>query len=214
MPGLLVAAVVTVTLAAVVVDTRTSAAERDVVYAGPGAVTALTGVVLVVAAAVILAHHPRHRVGHVLAGLGGLWAVDGLMESWSAYSLAQGLPGADFAVWFVARLGAFLLLGLPLALVLYPGGRLMPGRWGTASVAVVVAATTLPVLLLVAPDSVVFLEQPVPGVRTDALALPVPRDVMVPLLVAARALTLAALLGALVVVLARHRRADGPSAPS
>ena len=75
----------------------------------------------------------------------------------------RDLPGTDFAVWFVARLGAALLLGLPLLLVLYPSGRLMPGRWRVVSLATVAAAAALPLALQVAPDSVVFQDLPVPG---------------------------------------------------
>ncbi len=190
-------------------DSLTTAAQRDVVHAGRGAVTGFVGVALVAAAAVVLAARPRHLVGMVLAGLGLLWATDGLMESWATYSTAQDLPGTDFAVWFVARLGAALLLGLPLLLVLYPTGRLMPGRWRAVSVATVLAAACLPVALQVAPDSVVFRDLPVPGVRTDWAGLPLSEDAAVALLTVTRVLTLLSLLGGLAVVIARHRRAEG-----
>ena len=163
LPVVLVVSVVVVVGLAGYVDSLTTAAQREAVHSGRGAVTGFVGAVLVGAAAVLLGARPRHLVGVVLAGLGMLWAVDGLMESWSAYSLAADLPGTDFAVWFVARLGAALLLGLPLLLVLYPSGRLMPGRWRVVSLATVAAAAALPLALQVAPDSVVFQDLPVPG---------------------------------------------------
>ena len=47
----------------------------------------------------------------MLAGTGLLWAVDGLMESWTAYSHAHDLPGTNLAATVVDRVGAFLLLG-------------------------------------------------------------------------------------------------------
>ena len=74
------------------VDTLTTAAERDVVHAGRGALTAVTGTVLMVSAAVILRSRPRHRVGVVLAVFGLVWAVDGLLESWSALAFAERPP--------------------------------------------------------------------------------------------------------------------------
>jgi signal transduction histidine kinase len=93
--------------------------------------------------------------------------------------------------------------------VLYPTGRLMLGRWRTVSVAVLAAAASLPVALMVAPDRVVFRDLPVPGVRTDLLALPLSDTAATALLTVTRVLTLLALVAALVVVVARHRRADG-----
>ena len=74
------------------VDTLTTAAERDAVHAGRGALTAVTGTVLMLSAAVILRSRPRHRVGVVLAVFGLVWAVDGLLESWSALAFADGGP--------------------------------------------------------------------------------------------------------------------------
>ena len=200
---------VLITGLAAYVDTLTTAAERDAVHAGRGALTAVTGTVLMLSAAVILRSRPRHRVGVVLAVFGLVWAVDGLLESWSALAFADGLPGVDVAVWFVARFGAFLLLGLPLLLVLYPTGHLVEGRWRVASLATVVAAASLPVMLLLAPDAVVFRDLRVPGVDTELVALPLSEDAVVALLVVTRFLTLLALLGALVIAFARHRRADG-----
>ena len=191
------------------VDTLTTAAGRDAVHAGRGSLTAVTGTVLMVSAAVILRSRPRHRVGVVLAVFGLVWAADGLLESWSALAFAEDLPGVGGAVWFVARFGAFLLVGLPLLLVLYPTGRLMPGRWRIVSLATVLAAASLPVMLLLAPDDVVFRDLPVPGVDTELVPLPLSEDVFVALLTVARFLTLLALLGALAIAFVRHRRADG-----
>ena len=139
----------------------------------------------------------------------GRW--DGLLESWSALAYADSLPGVDVAVWFVARFGSFLLLGLPLLLVLYPTGHLMEGRWRVASLATVVAAASLPVMLLLDPRrrGVPQRSPGCPGVDTELVSLPLPEDAVIGLLVVTRLLTLLALLGALVIAFVRHRRADG-----
>ncbi|MGZ5415572.1 MAG: sensor histidine kinase [Nocardioides sp.] len=209
LPVGLVASALLVTAAAAYLDTRTAAPQREAVYAGYGVVTAVIGAVLVAAAAVILRERPWHAVGVVLAALGMVWAVDGLMESWSAYSWGTTRPGTDLAIWFVARFGSTLLLGLPLILVLYPTGRLMGGRWRAVSIATIVLAATLPVTLLLAPDEVVFRDTPLLGVQTDWVAVPLPEAAVVPVLVVARLLTLGAVLLALVVVVARQRSASG-----
>ncbi len=198
-----------VTAAAAYLDTGATAGQRAAVHAGYGVVSAVIGSVVVAAAVVILVERPRHAVGVVLAALGTVWAVDGLMESWSAYSFGTGRPGTDAAVWFVARFGASLLLGLPLLLVLYPTGRLMAGRWRTVSIVTVACAATLPVALLLAPDAVVFADRAVPGVRTDWATLPLSPEVATAMLVVSRVLTLGSLLLALAVVVARHRSAEG-----
>ena len=162
-----------------------------------------------VSAAVILRSRPRHRVGVVLAVFGLVWAADGLLESWSALAFAEDLPGVGGAVWFVARFGAFLLLGLPLLLVLYPTGTLMQGRWRIASLATVLAAASLPVMLLLAPDDVVFRDRPVPGVDTELVPLPLSEDVVVALLAGHPVLTLGRCSARWRSPVVRHRRADG-----
>ena len=210
LPAVLVGFVAVVTVLTAYVDLLTSPAERDVAQTSYGVSAAVIGAILVVAAAAILRARPGHRVGVVLAALGLVWNVDGLAESWAAYSLGSGAAGTDFAFWFVARFGAVLLPGFILLLVLYPTGRLMSGRWRRIGQAVVAASCGLPLALLIAPDDVVYRgEVAVPGVQTDLLALPLPDDVWIPLLTLTRILTLLSLLGALALLYLRHREADG-----
>ena len=191
------------------VDLLLDASEREAASSGLGSVTALTGAVVAVAAAVVLNARPGHLVGVLLATLGLVWTVDGVLEAWGAYALAHGLPGADFAFWFVWRLGSVLLTGLVALLLVYPTGRLMPGGWGRAATGVLVAAGTLPLGLLLAPDSVVVTgEDDLPGVSTDLLALPVPEAVAIGYLTVSRLLTMLALAGAVGLLVVRHRRAD------
>jgi two-component system NarL family sensor kinase len=191
------------------VDLLVSAAEREAASTGFGSLTALTGAVVAAAAAVILNGRPGHLVGVVLAALGVVWTLDGVLEAWGAYALAHDLPGADFAFWFVWRLGSALLTGLVALLLVYPTGRLMPGRWGRVAAGVLVAAATLPVGLVLAPDSVVVTgDYDLPGVRTDLLAIPVPDTVAVVYLTLSRLLTMLALAVAVGLLVVRHRRAD------
>ena len=96
-PAALVVTAVVVTAAAGHVDSITTAAERDAAHGQYGVVTALIGALITLPAAVLLAHRPRHGVGLAMAALGLVWNLDGLAESWMAYSLDRDLPGTDFA---------------------------------------------------------------------------------------------------------------------
>ena len=91
--------------------------------------TAALGTIVVGCGCLILARYPRHPVAVALLAFGFLWSIDGLLESWAALgaSRPEPLPGTGFAFWFVDRIGAFLLVGLPVLLVLYPDGRLLAG---------------------------------------------------------------------------------------
>ncbi|MBA2952471.1 sensor histidine kinase [Nocardioides sp. MAH-18] len=213
-PGRVPATVVSVLAVGMLVvclclDLVNEPADRARSSMGWGTFSALAGVIAVGTAAPVLWRHPRHPVAWVLAGTGLLWSLDGLCESYSAYAMAQTpvLPLAGFAVWVVAQLGAFLLVGLPTVLVLYPNGRLMKGAWGTVSVLVIAMACALPSLLLFAPMSIVGNEEPLP-MDTGMPELPLPEDVFFTLLRVARVVTLLAMPLAVAVLFARHRRAD------
>jgi signal transduction histidine kinase len=152
-------------------------------------------------------------VGLLLAGTGLFWAVDGLCESYAVVGLhAQPvLPLAGFAYWFFAEVGAFLLVALPLLLVLYPTGRLPRGRWRFAAVGAVVMAVSLPLALVLAPDSAIYGDD-LPGEVLRLLpqvSLPVPDDVGVTIVRVAQVVTMLALPLSAAVVFARHARAEG-----
>lgn len=180
--------------------------------------TAPLGVVMTGCGAVILSRRPRHAIGVILIGFGLLWAVDGALEAWYGLGITPPfgtppddlLPGTSFAYWFVARAGAFLLVGLPLVLVLYPTGRLLSGGWRWLGVATLVAAAALPATLLVMPSAVLELGVPAaPIADPDLLSLPIPAEIGFPLMVVTRLVTLGAVLPALVLVVVRHRLAAG-----
>lgn len=180
--------------------------------------TAPLGAVMAGCGAVVLSRHLGHLVGRVLIGFGLLWAFDGMLEAWYGLGITppygsapeDTLPGTAFAYWFVARVGAFLLMGLPLLLVLYPTGRLLTGGWRIAAVLTVTASALLPVALITVPAAVLELGMPSPPIADpDLLSLPIPASIGYPLLVITRLISLATLLPALVLVILRHRRASG-----
>ncbi len=211
MPAAVVSALALAMLVACLwLDVVNGPADRDRASMGWGTLSAITGVIAAGTAVPVLWRHPRHLVAWVIAGTGLLWSLDGLAESYSAFGMAHApyLPLSGFAVWVVAQLGSFLLVGLPTVLVLYPTGRPMPGRWGRAGIATIAMACALPCLLLFAPMSVVGDEEPLP-MDTGMPELPLPEDVFFALLSIARVVTLLAIPLAVAVLFARQRRASG-----
>jgi len=210
-----------VTLAAVagtvVLDLVTPATARAAAESGPGWEIGLPGLLLAVPGALLLRRAPRNAVSWVVAGTGLFWAVDGLVSSWLTYALQSDPPlaGTSAAFWFVQRFGAWLLLGLPLLLLLYPDGRLPRGRWRTVSVVSLACTAALPVLLLVIPSEIadrragVTLPAVYRSLDLDPTSLPLPGEVALPLLQLAFPLGALGILGPLAVVAHRLRTASG-----
>lgn len=198
-------------LACVWLDLVNQPEDRTRAMMGWGTISASVGAIAVATQVPVLWRYPRHPVAWVVTLTGLLWSFDGLCESWAAYGMAQTpyAPLTGFAVWVVAQLGAFLLVGLPVVLVLYPTGRLMPGAWRVVSLVVVAMSCALPVLLLFAPVSALTADGFEMPMDTGMPELPMSGDVFVPLLTAARLVTLLSLPLAVVVIFARQRRADG-----
>lgn len=200
----------TVSLAALAtaawLDLATSDAERAAASTGLGTATALPGLLLAAASVVVLLARPRDTVGRLLGAVALVWTVDGALDSWISYSLANDLPGTDLAYWFVARVGALLLSGLVALLLLYPTGRLLTGTWRTAATGVVLASLALPVMLLLAPDSVVFAAGEPVG-STEVVPFPWSDDTAEAMLRGAQVLTLGSVVAAVGLVWARHRQA-------
>ncbi|MGY1715833.1 sensor histidine kinase [Geodermatophilus sp. SYSU D01106] len=211
------AATLVAVAATAVLDVLTPDAARAAAGAGPGWEIGLPGLLLAVPGALLLSRAPRNAVSWVVAGTGLFWALDGLASSWLTYAVQDDppLPAASAAMWFVGRLGAALLLGLPLLLLLYPDGRLPRGPWRAVSVGALAATAALPVLLLVTPFAIAAERGGTPtpevyrGLDLDPASLPLPRDVALPLLELAFPATGLGLLLALAVVVARLRAATG-----
>lgn len=209
------------TLAAVagsaLLDLRTSESARVAAASGPGWEIGLPGLLLALPGALLLRRAPRNAVSWVVAGTGLFWAVDGLATSWLTHAVQSDPPlaGASAAFWFVSRFGAWLLLGLPLLLLLYPDGRLPSGGWRWVSLAGLGCTALLPVLLLVAPSDIADRrsDNPVPDVyRTldlDPTSLPLPESVLLPLLQLAFPLGALGILLPVAVVVHRLRQEAG-----
>lgn len=213
LPTGLVAVLVALLVGSALLDAQVTDAQRGAALLGRGALSAAIGAVVGLCGAAILAERPRHRVGLVLAATGLLWAVDGACESYAVVGLQSSppLPGTGLAYWFVAEVGAFLLVALPVLLVVYPSGRLMTGRWRTVAVLAVALSLVLPVVLLLAPDAVVYRSALPPAIleMMPGLAVPMPASVAGVVLPVAQALTMSAMPLSAAVVFARHHRAAG-----
>ena len=118
--------------------------------------------------------------------------------------------------WVYQRLGAGLLLVLPLVLVLYPDGRLPVGRWRALALVGLVATSLLPLTLVAAPADVA---QPASGAGAlpaafgsldlDMVTLPLP-DAAWSVLLRVSYLALAlSLLAPFAVVVREYRLATG-----
>ncbi|RBY90876.1 sensor histidine kinase [Blastococcus sp. TF02A-26] len=201
----------------IALDVATPEAARVVAESGPGWEIALPGLLLAVPGALLLHRARRNAVSWVVAGTGLFWALDGLASSWLTYAVQSdpALPGASAAFWFVSRLGAWLLLCLPLLLLLYPDGRLPSGRWRTVSYAGIACAALLPVLLLITPSAIAERRsgEPVPAIYRsldlDPTSLPLPEGLLLPLLELAFPLGVLGVLLPVAVVVHRLREASG-----
>jgi signal transduction histidine kinase len=209
-------------VAAVVLDVLTPPSLRAAAAAEPGWLFGLGGWLLAVPAALLLWRAPRNAVSWVVGGIALLWAVDGLAQSWLHFALidvADGsgppLPGADLAFWLVARFGAWLLLGLPLLLLLYPDGRLPAGRWRVLSLVSLASTALLPALLMVVPSEIALARTDADSapiysaIDLDPASLPLPEAVTLPLLRIAFPLALLGVIVPAASVVARYRRSSG-----
>jgi signal transduction histidine kinase len=216
--GLVLAVVVGCAVAAGMLDAATPSGVRLALEREPGWPATVPGLALAVPAAALLLRAPRNAVSWVVAGTAVFWAVNGLSESWLTWALQDDPPrtGASLAFWTVERLGAGLLLGLPLLLLLYPDGRLPAGRWRPVGLAGLAATALLPLVLLVTPAAVAFSPEAGTDVTAayraldlDLTSLPLPGALALLLLRVGFPLAVLGTAVAAVSVVARYRSADG-----
>ncbi|MBC9822482.1 histidine kinase [Terrabacter sp. MAHUQ-38] len=183
-----------------------------------GWVGCATGLAQLLPGLLLLRRLPRHPVAWVLVVSGAAWVVDSFASSWTAYAVytSPGLPGASAAFYVYQRLGASLLLGIPLLLLLFPDGRLPRARaWWTASVVSLVFTGLLPAVLAFVPSHVaeaVTESSLTPELRSldiDPVSLPLPDAVWRVLLGVAFAGIWVSLLVPLAVVVRRYRASTG-----
>jgi signal transduction histidine kinase len=172
---------------------------------------ALLGALQAALATIILVRDPRQGFGWGLWWLGLFWATDGLAQAYVRYGLTatDALPGINFALWNLNRLGSFLPLAGSLILFTFPTGRFLPGRWRVACWVATISMTVANVLLLFAPArGLPDVDLPA-GVDVNAGALPL-SDALVnavgPFVVAT---SVGGLLFSMVTVVVRYRRSQG-----
>jgi signal transduction histidine kinase len=86
-----------------------------------------------------------------MSGFGLFWALDAFAEAYVGWGVrADGIAvGANQALWFLDRAGAFLPIGIFLLGLLYPTGRFIEGRWRIASWVSIILAMSASTLFLV-----------------------------------------------------------------
>ena len=176
---------------------------------------ALPGLALGIPGALLMWRRPGHPIAIVLLASGVLWAVDGFAPAWvnASTSFAPGLPGTAFAFWMFERFGAWLLVGVPLLLVLFPDGRLPEGRWRVVSLVSVGAIALLPLALLVAPTAELIdasdpLDPRLTPFADAPFELSLPSNAWTVIIPATRLAVPIGFIGAIAVVVHRRRLAD------
>ncbi len=172
-----------------------------------GWIYAANGVLLAALAAIVLRHRPGHGFGWALGWFGLFWALDGLAQAYARAGLSpdEAWPGMTFALWFLLRFTALLPVVTAVLLMLFPTGRFLPGRWGTASRASLVVMLLVWLAIVVAPTT------PATGFTVPAGVDLSPTSVAVPAVVAdtarlvLRPLGVAAFVVAMLTVVARYR---------
>ncbi len=215
---LLLGMAVLATVVSVLLGMHVSAAHREVMGLGRAWVDGLAGLALGVAGAVVLDRSPGHRLGWVLAVVGAWWAVDGTASAWLAYATAEvpPRPGASVAFFVYQRLGAWLLLLLPLLLLLFPDGRLPTGRLRPASLVSLGLTSLLPLALVAAPSRLAqassgdgAMPLSLRALELDPVEVPLPDPVWSALLQVAYVVVPVSLVVPFVVVVRRYRAATG-----
>ncbi|WP_283138751.1 sensor histidine kinase [Rhizohabitans arisaemae] len=178
---------------------------------------ALTGLAQVLPGVLLLRRLPRHSVAWVLTISGLAWVLDGFAVGWATYAIyvAPGTPGASAAYWFYARFGATLLLGLPLLILMFPGGRLPTARlWRGLSVISLALTALLPAVMMVVPQSVLarYLATPLPPeiarLAFDPFGIELPYGFWLPILKIAYTGVVVSLVVPFAVMVHRYRSAD------
>jgi signal transduction histidine kinase len=209
---------VVATVAAALLDLQVPGEHRRLLDLEAGWLAGVPGVALAVPGALLLKRIPTHPVAWILAVTGLHWSLDGLASSWLAYATLTdpALPGAEFAFWAYQRLGASLLLALPLVLLFYPDGRLpAPRRWRTAALASLATTSLFPLMLLVVPSDIAqeqtgeALPAPLATLNLDLTTVPLPAGFWQPAFAISLALVPLSLLVPFAVVVRRYRAATG-----
>jgi hypothetical protein len=120
-------------------------------------------------AAWLLLRNPRQGFGWAVAWFGLFWVLDGLAQSYVHAGLTadDAWPGMTFALWFLNRFGAFLIVPVALMLLIFPTGRFLQGRWGVAGKVSIAVMVLSGLVVLVAPSEGRLDSELPPGVDPD-----------------------------------------------
>ena len=203
---------------ALLIDLQVTAAHHEAADLEPAWGAVVAALAMAWAGATVLGTDSRHPIGWLLSSFGLWWAVDVLASAWLAFATSPDpvLPGASVAFIVFQRLGAGLLLVLPLLLVLFPHGRLPRGRWRVVAVTALASTALLPVVLLTVPSDVAQelsgdgpLPEPLRGLDLDMVTVPLPDGLYAVLLRLAYVLVAVSLVPAVAVVVHRLRASRG-----
>ena len=197
---------------AVVLDLRTPYGDSGIEFAAePGWIYALNGVVLAGLSLVILRRDPHQRFGWAMAWLGLFWALDGLAQAYVRVGLSddRAFPAMTFALWFLLRFTSFLPVSIAVLLLIFPNGRFLPGRWGTAGKVSLAVMCLACLAVIVAPSDGRSEVQVPEGVDLDPASIPVPADTFADLLPVLAGLAVLAFVVTMASVVVRHRRSRG-----
>jgi hypothetical protein len=125
----------------------------------------VTGAVLAcsMTGALIVSRYPRHPIGWLLIGCGGVGAFSLVSEAWAIWILHGGGPGSQHfghvIGWFSALIGAPLAIAfLSFIFLAAPDGRLISRRWRWAGVATVVGIAFYSAGVLTTPPGKVVVD--------------------------------------------------------
>lgn len=209
-PGLAVAALVA-TLAIGLATPGGVLADAGATGIGSGLGTAAAGLLFGVLAAVVLRLGDHTRFGWAFAASAAFWSLDAVAEAYVRLGLLldRPLPLITAAAWYFLRFTAILL---PLVVVLplvFPTGRMLPGRWGVAGWSTVAVGVLWTLLFVVAPfDQDTSVPVP-PGADPDPTTLAFLAPVAGPATELLRVLLVVTCLVPVGTVLVRHRRSVG-----
>ena len=180
------------------------------VVSGPGCGLIVVLLAFPLTGLLVLRRQPRNTIGWVLTGIGLVWSIGGLADSYARYGLVVdpgSLPGPAItatvanAIWAPALglMGTFLLL-------LFPDGHLPSPRWRPVGWVCAATVVTLTVVLYLAPGE---LEQsPVPGL-SNPLAIDGADQVFDVLFAVLLPLFALCILASAAAVVRRYRHSSG-----
>jgi hypothetical protein len=130
---------------------------------GHDAVMTILGLAYASVGSLVAARRPANVVGWLLLAGGLIFTVASLAFEYANHALAKGGPGAELALWVADGPSVISLAMVPLALLLFPNGRLPDRRWRPVAWLTVAAAASLLLGVGLAPgrlDAAVAAENP------------------------------------------------------